>query len=157
MWGVFTVVFDGDAVLESQLPEPSESPCVARMAEKWPCAVRNDAIQRELQQQIVAYFRGERSTFVCKLAIERMTPFQKLVTLACRNVPYGKVCTYGELALRAGHAGAARAVGSVMASNPFPLLVPCHRVVGKNGIGGFSGNGGVDQKMAMLAMEGAVL
>jgi methylated-DNA-[protein]-cysteine S-methyltransferase len=81
------------------------------------------------------------------------TSFQKKIYQATAAIPRGKVRTYGELAAKAGSPGAARAVGTCMASNPMPLLVPCHRVVGAHsGLGGFSG-GGLSVKLRLLRAE----
>jgi methylated-DNA-[protein]-cysteine S-methyltransferase len=80
-----------------------------------------------------------------------MTPFRKKVMEALRKVPAGSTVTYGELASTVGHPGAARAVGNVMATNPVPLFVPCHRVVATVGLGGFSG--GLDVKRSLLKLE----
>lgn len=84
-------------------------------------------------------------------------PFFAAARAAARRVPAGSVATYGDLARAAGRPGAARAAGRAMATNPVPLVVPCHRVVGAGGaLGGFSG-GGVDVKRRLLALEGASL
>jgi methylated-DNA-[protein]-cysteine S-methyltransferase len=80
-----------------------------------------------------------------------MTPFKKKVMQELRKVPAGATVTYGELASTVGSPGAARAVGNVMATNPVPLFVPCHRVVATNGLGGFSG--GLDVKRSPLRLE----
>jgi methylated-DNA-[protein]-cysteine S-methyltransferase len=82
-----------------------------------------------------------------------MTPFRKKVMQELCEVPAGTTITYGELAAAAGSPGAARAVGNVMAANPVPLFVPCHRVVATQGLGGFSG--GLDVKRALLKLEKA--
>jgi methylated-DNA-[protein]-cysteine S-methyltransferase len=84
------------------------------------------------------------------------TPFQRAVALALREVPRGEVVSYGELAALTGHAGAARAVGTFCAHNRFMFLVPCHRVVGASGIGGY-GSAGVGVKRRLLALEGVDL
>jgi len=85
-------------------------------------------------------------------------PFHRKVYRALRRVPPGRTVTYGELARRAGRAGAARAVGRAMATNPVPLLVPCHRVLpAGGGLGAFSSPGGPDQKAWLLFREGVVL
>ena len=74
-----------------------------------------------------------------------------------RAIPAGETVTYGELAVRAGEPGAARAVGQAMARNPFPLIVPCHRVMAAHGgAGGFSARGGVATKFRLLRIEGAL-
>jgi methylated-DNA-[protein]-cysteine S-methyltransferase len=80
-----------------------------------------------------------------------MTPFRKKVMQQLRKVPAGFTVTYGELASSCGSPGAARAVGNVMATNPVPLFVPCHRVVATNGLGGFSS--GLDVKRSLLKLE----
>jgi methylated-DNA-[protein]-cysteine S-methyltransferase len=80
-----------------------------------------------------------------------MTSFRKKVMQELRKVPAGSTVTYGELASSVGSPGAARAVGNVMATNPVPLFVPCHRVVATVGLGGFSG--GLDVKRSLLKLE----
>jgi methylated-DNA-[protein]-cysteine S-methyltransferase len=75
---------------------------------------------------------------------------------AARDIPPGATASYGEIARRAGMPGGARAVGRLLGDNPFPIVVPCHRVVAANGIGGFSAPGGTDTKRRMLAIEGAI-
>ncbi len=84
------------------------------------------------------------------------TPFQRAVADALRGVPRGEFVTYGELAALAGYPGAARAAGSFCAANRFALLVPCHRVVGASGIGGY-GATGIGVKRRLLALEGVVV
>jgi methylated-DNA-[protein]-cysteine S-methyltransferase len=76
---------------------------------------------------------------------------------AARAIPAGATRTYGELAAQLGKPGAARAVGGVMARNPFPIIVPCHRVLAAGGRpGGFSAHGGLHTKMRMLRIEAAI-
>lgn len=81
------------------------------------------------------------------------SPFATRVRTAARAVEAGQVATYGALATQVGRSGAARAVGRAMATNPVPLVVPCHRIVGRGGLGGFSA-GGADVKRRLLAIEG---
>lgn len=85
-----------------------------------------------------------------------MTPFHLAVRAGCRRVKRGEVMTYGELARKVGHPGAARAVGSVMSRNPTPLIVPCHRVLGTSGLGGYSAPQGLSMKLHLLNLEGAI-
>jgi methylated-DNA-[protein]-cysteine S-methyltransferase len=104
---------------------------------------------------IEAYFdRGEQDFSGFKLSLDGMTAFQKKVLKTISKIPAGETMTYGEVALKAGKPGAARAVGNVMASNPIPLILPCHRVVASNGLGGFTG--GLDVKRKLLQLEGAL-
>jgi methylated-DNA-[protein]-cysteine S-methyltransferase len=83
-----------------------------------------------------------------------LTPFQKKVTDACRQLGFGATASYGELAERVGHPGAARAVGSVMSRNRFPIIVPCHRVLSSGGLGGYSSPRGLSTKQELLEIEG---
>lgn len=106
---------------------------------------------RELKQ----YFLGHRRAFTVRVDLSSGTPFQQAVWRALRRIPYGKTVTYGELARRIGRPRGARAVGQAVGSNPVGILVPCHRVVATNGLGGWSGGGGLNGKRALLALEGA--
>jgi methylated-DNA-[protein]-cysteine S-methyltransferase len=88
------------------------------------------------------------------LALDHLTPFARQVVVACRRISWGLVSSYGELAARCGSPGAARAVGSVMAKNRYPLVVPCHRVLAAGGaLGGYSAPDGLRMKRRLLAME----
>jgi len=87
--------------------------------------------------------------------LPHVSDFRRDVYRAARRVAHGEVLTYGELAERAGHAGAFRETGAAMGTNPVPLLVPCHRVLAAGRKpGGFSAPGGVETKMRLLALEG---
>ena len=84
------------------------------------------------------------------------TAFRQDIWNALAKVPYGTTISYGELAKASGHPGASRAVGGAMATNPIPLLIPCHRVIAADGsIGGFTG--GTELKRKLLAIEGVHL
>jgi methylated-DNA-[protein]-cysteine S-methyltransferase len=81
-------------------------------------------------------------------------PFQRLVLKACRSIPFGKTVSYQELAQQIGRPRAVRAVARALATNPLPIVIPCHRVVRKNGnLGGYSAPGGVALKRRLLQME----
>jgi len=88
----------------------------------------------EVYRFLLAYFAGKpQKCNLHLLALEGLTSFQRDVLQICAAIPYGKLVSYGDLASALGKPQAARAVGQVMAFNPFPLLVPCHRVVRNNG------------------------
>jgi methylated-DNA-[protein]-cysteine S-methyltransferase len=110
-----------------------------------------------LVERLQAYAIGEEQQFDdVPLDLEHLSPFQTRVVRACRRIGRGRVRSYGELAAAAGSPGAARAVGSVMAKNRYPIIVPCHRVVGAAGsLGGFSARDGLNMKRRMLELEGA--
>ena len=89
-----------------------------------------------------------------KRKIMKYPAFYRKVWLACADIPEGKTLTYGQLAARIGHPRAARAVGSALAKNPFAPVIPCHRVIRKDGkMGGYSGPGGVKRKKMLLEKE----
>lgn len=155
-WGPFTIVTRGDRLLETRLPVLSEADCLRDLKRRRPNAIHDPELLPDLQDAIDAYYHGERVKFRAKLFYDRITEFERDVLSACRRIPYGQVRSYGDLARQAGSPGAARAVGSVMARNRHPLIVPCHRVVAAgNKTGGFSSAGGISQKLAMLELEGA--
>lgn len=111
-----------------------------------------------LRDRLVAYADGQADDFADVLIwSDDWTPFQRLILNRCRQIPHGKTQTYAELAASAGRPGAARAVGRTMATNPIPLVIPCHRVVGSAGdLRGFSAFGGLDAKRRLLETEGAL-
>lgn len=115
-----------------------------------------DHRQRDLVRRLEDYADGAPVDFFdVKLDLLAAPPFKYRVILQCRQIPYGQTVTYSRLAARAGSSRAARAVGNVMAINPIPLVIPCHRVVGSGGqLGGFSAPGGVKLKQRLLQLEG---
>jgi methylated-DNA-[protein]-cysteine S-methyltransferase len=107
----------------------------------------------DVARQLDEYFAGMRATFDLPLA-PAGTPFQLRVWAELSRIPQGTTVTYGELARRVGHPGAARAVGAAVARNPISIVVPCHRVVGSDGtLTGYAG--GVARKAFLLALERA--
>ncbi|MHC5021963.1 MAG: methylated-DNA--[protein]-cysteine S-methyltransferase [Planctomycetota bacterium] len=101
-----------------------------------------------------AFAAGRDADFPGPWRIPEGGPFTRKVYRAVHRIPAGRTCTYGEVAARCGSPGAARAVGQAMASNPLPLLIPCHRVVGSAGLVGFGG--GLHLKERLLEREGAL-
>jgi methylated-DNA-[protein]-cysteine S-methyltransferase len=110
-----------------------------------------DEVRRELDE----YFEGRRRDFDLPLDL-RVVPFNAEVLGELARVPYGTTTTYGALAAKVGRPRAARAVGTVMNRNPIPIVLPCHRVVGANGsLTGYAG--GLDRKLRLLQLEGAII
>jgi methylated-DNA-[protein]-cysteine S-methyltransferase len=103
-------------------------------------------------QQLKEYFSGSRRTFKVKLATSPATDFQSDVWEALRRIPYGEVRTYGEVADAVNRPRAHRAVGNANHANPWPIVVPCHRVVSTGGLGGYGG--GENVKRYLLELEG---
>ena len=113
----------------------------------------NDAPFARVIQQLGEYFSGRRTTFDLKLH-PKGTDFQKAVWKALEAIPYGTTCTYGDIAARIGRPTAVRAVGLANGRNPLPIVVPCHRVIGKDGtLTGYGG--GLPVKQALLELERA--
>lgn len=101
-------------------------------------------------RQLQAYFAGELQDFDLELA-PRGTPFQLEVWRCLRDIPYGQTISYGELARRIGSPQASRAVGLANGSNPIPIVIPCHRVIGSNGkLTGYGGGLPIKQKLLEL-------
>jgi methylated-DNA-[protein]-cysteine S-methyltransferase len=115
---------------------------------------RSCPAMRGLAQEITHALEGEEVTFSIEmLALEHFSDFQQRVSRAEYAIPRGRVSTYGRIAQHLGLPGGARAVGRALATNPFPILIPCHRVVRSDGsIGGYGG--GPAMKRALLALEG---
>lgn len=109
-------------------------------------------VLKDALDQLDAYFAGQLDTFDLPLAPEG-TDFQKMVYAAMLEIPRGETITYGDIANDLGVA--AQPVGQACGSNPIPVIIPCHRVVGADGIGGFSADGGVEMKVKLLQLEGA--
>ncbi|HEX3267013.1 MAG TPA: methylated-DNA--[protein]-cysteine S-methyltransferase [Gaiellaceae bacterium] len=122
-----------------------------------PWARKGAAGEHPLAERIRRYFRGDRDEFGdVELELDWCTSFQRAALEVMRSIPYGETATYGEVAALAGHPNAQRAAGSVCASNRFPLIVPCHRVVAAGGLGSY-GSLGVGYKRRLLELEHAVL
>ena len=140
-----------------QLPEADDGETVGQLTEAVPGARPMDPPARvqDALDQIVALLNGEASDLSSvELDMTGVPPFHRRVYELIRTVPPGETMTYGEAATLLGSPGAARAVGQAMRRNPFPLVVPCHRVVAAGGkLGGFSANGGLATKAQLLALE----
>jgi methylated-DNA-[protein]-cysteine S-methyltransferase len=137
-WGVGELWVDGDRLLWAEHPRPGRSPEGAH----------------PLAERFTAYFAGADASFDdVDIDLEDETPFARQLAEALRAVPRGEAVTYGELAELAGRRRAARAAGSFCARNRFAIVVPCHRVVGVDGLGAY-GSLGLDYKRRLLALEG---
>lgn len=100
--------------------------------------------------ELERYFQGENIDFSCVFDISHLSPFTQKVLVETGKIGYGKTTTYSQLAKNIGCRGA-HAVGGALARNPIPIVIPCHRVVAKNGIGGYST--GVNIKTRLLELE----
>jgi O-6-methylguanine DNA methyltransferase len=147
------------AVLWFQLPEATAALTEARIAEK---SGAGKAAAAPLQiaaliEKVGKHLAGELQDFRgIQVDLSAAAPFARRVLETTREIPAGRTVTYGELARSVGRPDAARAVGQIMAGNPIPLIIPCHRVVAAGGRpGGFSAPGGRATKADLLAIERA--
>ena len=116
----------------------------------WAGSQEQTELLRQAASQLHAYFDGELERFDLPLAAIG-TPYRVKVWSALRRIPFGVTCTYGEIAAEIG--GCPRAVGQANRNNPLPILIPCHRVVARIGIGGFTAEGGAETKRFLLDHE----
>ena len=121
-----------------------------------PSAVNHESpISILAARQLEQYFNNSLRQFEVDVDISSLSSFSRTALERLMLIPFGSVTTYGRLALELGRPSAARAVGRAMASNPVPLIIPCHRVVAADGrLTGYSGSGGVAMKKWFLLMEG---
>ncbi|MWB79536.1 methylated-DNA--[protein]-cysteine S-methyltransferase [Pseudooceanicola sp. 216_PA32_1] len=110
------------------------------------------ALLEEAAAQLRAYFAGDLTTFDLPLRVEG-SDLQRAVCREMSAIPFGETLTYGDIAKRLGVP--AQAIGQACGGNPIPVIIPCHRVLGASSLGGFSGEGGVETKVALLKHEDA--
>ena len=128
-----------------QRDAPEGAAARARLAPDWGCLP-------EVRAQLHDYFAGQRRCFDLPLHFKAGTDFQRCIWQTLRSIPYGQTSHYASIASRAGRPAAVRATGGAIGRNPISIIVPCHRVVGRDGsLTGFSG--GLHRKQALLALE----
>jgi methylated-DNA-[protein]-cysteine S-methyltransferase len=155
-WGYFGLAASGRGLVLSVLPAPSYERARRLLLAARRNAAPDRALCLALQRQIARYFSGRREDFRPHPALDLrgLPAFSRSVLAACRRVPYGQTATYLRLAESCRRPSAARAAGRVLAANPLPLIVPCHRVIRSDGSpGGYSATGGAAVKKRLLEME----
>ncbi len=155
------VAWADEKIVATHLPEKSDDETCRRLARRAPDAAQGDptpAVQRAIDA-ITALLAGERvdlSFIQCDFST--LEPFNIRTYEVTRTIPVGETLTYGDIAMRLGDKRLAQAVGRALGRNPFPIIVPCHRVLGANGrLTGFSANGGIETKLRLLSIEGAAI
>jgi len=168
-WGYFGLAGNEFALLRTHLPGPDPKKIKCELLKNSPLVNRPSRIQnpessieldktlfKTLQEQIIAYFEGSCVDFSrdTPIVLDGFSLFAKRILTACMDIRFGQTISYGQLAKKIGRAAAYRAVGSTLARNPLPLIIPCHRVIRSDGqVGGFSAPGGVTLKKRLLLHE----
>jgi methylated-DNA-[protein]-cysteine S-methyltransferase len=159
--GICAIAWGDRGIAGILLPDARELQTRAYLLRRFPGAVESEKPPADVAAAIAGIrgllSGGQDDLTAIDLDLDRVPPFQRRVYEAIRHIPPGETRTYGEVATLVGDGpGAAQAVGQAMGANPFPIVVPCHRVVAANGRpGGFSAPGGVDTKLRILRIEGA--
>ncbi|WP_424629094.1 methylated-DNA--[protein]-cysteine S-methyltransferase [Bradyrhizobium sp. SYSU BS000235] len=148
-------------LLGVQLPETNDAQTRARIQQKAPGAQETSPpadVQRACDA-MARLLKGEKSdlSFI-RVDMSHLPEFNRSVYDVARTIAPGETLTYGDIAVRLGDKLLSRSIGQALGQNPFPIVIPCHRVLAANGkTGGFSANGGVTTKFRMLAIEGATI
>jgi methylated-DNA-[protein]-cysteine S-methyltransferase len=120
----------------------------------WARDQASDGLLDKAKTQLEAYFDGKARSFDLPL-VPAGTNFQRRVWRLIETIPCGQTMSYGAMAKALN--SSARAIGTACGANPIPVIIPCHRVLAATGIGGYSGEGGLKTKVALLRLEGALL
>lgn len=157
-WGYFGLLGTEKGILRSHLPDQSRRRVTGQLLADRPSSMYRRQLFGDVQEMIVNYFKGKCVDFSedIPLILDGLSNFARTVFSSCRQVGYGQAVSYARLARMAGFPNCPRAVGRVLAVNPLPLIVPCHRVILSSGrIGGFSAAGGdMCLKKRLLLLEG---
>jgi methylated-DNA-[protein]-cysteine S-methyltransferase len=153
--GWFGLLGCDTGLVRTCLPVAFKEACQRRLLAGYETAVPAKKAYRELEKDILAYYQGKPVDFSrVPVCLEGFTAFQAEVLTVLRTVTYGQTVSYGDLARLVNNPKASRAIGAVMAINPLPLIIPCHRVIKTDGsLGYFSAAGGVHTKQHMLDLE----
>jgi methylated-DNA-[protein]-cysteine S-methyltransferase len=126
---------------------------VSRPSGKAVVSPKESPLEKSLRRDLMRYFAGDKVSFLAyPITLSGLPEFTRKVLATARRIPHGARLSYGEVAAKIGSPKAARAVGQALGRNPLPIIIPCHRVVGKQGdLTGFSA--GLNWKKALLALE----
>ncbi len=153
------VAWSDDGLIGAHLPEPNPAIARASFQRRFPDAVESEPSPTiaSVAAEIQSLLRGERPTLQdAPLDLKRVPDFHARVYAIARAIPPGETRTYGEIAVQLGDRLLAQQVGQALGKNPWPIIVPCHRVTAADGkIGGFSARGGAMTKLRLLEIEGA--
>lgn len=153
-WGYFGLVADKKGLRRTILPCENRKIVEKRLLSGLKNTKFDKNLLRPLQKQIIAYFEGKPARFNTPLVLDSLPIFTRKVLAACKKIPSGKTVSYSQLAGMIGKPRTSRAVGSALAKNPIPLIIPCHRVIhSDSSLGNFSAFGGTGTKKKLIALE----
>ena len=157
--GLCGLAWNAQGLVGAQLPEAAPGAAWNRLRRRYPDAVEAPppaSVQRVIERVNDLLAGGRDDLVDIALDFDIVAPFNRRVYEIARAIPPGETSTYGQIAKAMGEPGAARAIGKALGENPWPIIVPCHRVLAADGkSGGFSAPGGVDTKARLLTIERA--
>jgi methylated-DNA-[protein]-cysteine S-methyltransferase len=157
--GWCALVWNDHGIAAVRLPEATEGRMLSRLYRQFPLLAQEappPAIQQAIDAMVGLLDGEARDLRFCRLDLRGIAPFHRRVYAIAQDILPGKTRTYGDIATQLGEPHASRAVGQALGHNPFPIIVPCHRVLAAGAqSGGFSAPGGVSTKLRMLLIEGA--
>lgn len=158
--GLCGLAWGEHGLIGAQLPEAAPGAAWARLRRRYPDAIEASpppaGVQRAIERINDLLAGGRDDLADVALDFNIVAPFNRRVYEIARAIPPGETSTYGQIAKAMGEPGAARAIGKALGDNPWPIVVPCHRVLGADGKpGGFSAPGGVETKSRLLTIERA--
>lgn len=152
-FGMGAVIIREKVLYSVTLPDPNSG--MPQGTEPELALLSSSPLSERVAHLLQRYFAGENVAFDLPLSFAGKTGFQQAVLNVVTAIPYGSIMTYGEVARKSGSPRGARGVGSVMASNTLPIVIPCHRVVGVTGeMTGYTAPGGLELKRWLLELEG---
>ena len=158
--GTCALAWSDAGIVAVRLPGPNDTSAMAALHRRFPdgAPAEPPAQIARIIDRIAAFLAGAKDDFAdLPLDFEQVSPFEAAVYREARAIPAGATATYGAIAARLGDANQARAVGQALGRNPWPIVIPCHRVTGADGkTGGFSAPGGRTTKLRLLELEGAL-
>lgn len=159
-WGYFGLLGTDEILRRTFLPVLEPDLIKTCFLKEFPEATFDRNLYKNLQKQIIDYFDGKIVVFDTDNAVypDNFGIFSKVILSTCKKVKFGQTITYKDLAQKADYPRASRAVGNVLAKNPIPLIIPCHRIIRSDGkLGGFTAPGGTDLKKRLLQHEQHIL
>lgn len=152
--GAAAAAMRGRAVVAVEVGASSAQEAVFRISQKLG-SPEFDLGRNRAGDELREYFAGKRRKFSVPTDIAGLSAFSSRVLRACARIPFGMTATYQDIARAIRAPRSTRAVGGALGANPIPVIIPCHRVLAADSLGGYSAPGGVRTKLALLALEGA--